>query len=195
MSTRDRILAEAFSAVSRRGFGPVSVDSIVAAAGVTKGAFYHYFPSKRALGVSLVEEVIRPLILAERLAPLERSVDPLAALLQLVRWAEENVTERRLAAGCPLNNLSQEVSSLDEELRAAVVAVVEAWSDGLADEVRRAQEIGAVRPDLDPREVATFLVAFWQGAMGLAKATRDRSTLRACRLGLERYLRSIAETD
>lgn len=191
MITRERILSAAFDLVLGAGFGGVSVDSIVAGAGVTKGAFYHHFASKKALGRALIEEVVGPRILAERLAPLQRSPEPLAALLELVRWAEENVTDRRLATGCPLNNLAQEISSIDEGMRRAVAGVLDHWTAGLAAEIRRAQEVGSVRPDLEPLEIATFLVASWQGAMGTVKATRDRGALRACRVGLETYLDAV----
>ena len=51
-SARERLLQAAFTLLRTRGFTATSVDDLCAAAGVTKGAFFHHFPSKEALGVA-----------------------------------------------------------------------------------------------------------------------------------------------
>lgn len=52
-SARGRILVEAVRIVREKGFAATSVDDLCRAAGVTKGAFFHHFASKEALGVAL----------------------------------------------------------------------------------------------------------------------------------------------
>jgi TetR/AcrR family transcriptional regulator, transcriptional repressor for nem operon len=52
---RARILTAATDLIRRQGFAGTSVDELCAAAGVTKGAFFHHFASKEALGVAVVE--------------------------------------------------------------------------------------------------------------------------------------------
>jgi TetR/AcrR family transcriptional repressor of nem operon len=70
--TRDRLLQAAFREVYRSGFQSASLDTILAAAGVTKGALYYHFDSKEALGYAIVEEVIAPDLRGKWLRPLER---------------------------------------------------------------------------------------------------------------------------
>jgi hypothetical protein len=86
------------------------------------------------------------------------------------------------AFGCPLNNLAQEMSALDEGFRTRLHAVFRSWWSAVGDCLRRGQASGSIRRDVNPPEVATFLIATVQGAAGLAKNARDPEPFRqACR--------------
>lgn len=54
--TRRRLLTAAAARVRASGYRGASVDGILGPAGLTKGAFYHHFPSKEALGRLLVDQ-------------------------------------------------------------------------------------------------------------------------------------------
>src|ERR1700678_4704990 len=56
--TRERLLRAASREIYRTGFQSASLDTILSSAGVTKGALYHHFENKEALGYAVVEEVI-----------------------------------------------------------------------------------------------------------------------------------------
>jgi TetR/AcrR family transcriptional regulator, transcriptional repressor for nem operon len=179
-ATRDKLLAAAFEEIYRRGFQAASLDTILARAGVTKGALYHHFPDKAALGYAVVDEVVRGLLLERWLSPLQRSTgDPLAALQVTLRRRAAKLTAEEVELGCPLNNLAQEMSPLDEGFRRRVDATFEAWRGGFARALTRGQESGTVRRDVNPRKVAAFLVAGAEGAYGLAKSARSRAMLRS----------------
>lgn len=72
--TRRKILLAAFAEIHRHGFRATSLDTIAARAGVTKGALYHHFPEKAALGHAVVEEVVREPLLAAYLEPLREAL-------------------------------------------------------------------------------------------------------------------------
>ncbi len=72
--TRVRLLQAAFREVYRSGFQSASLDTILAAAGVTKGALYYHFKSKKALGYAVVEEVIAPDVHGTWMRPLQRTL-------------------------------------------------------------------------------------------------------------------------
>ncbi len=74
--TREKLLTAAFEEMYRRGFQAASLDTILAQAGVTKGALYHHFPDKAALGYAVVDEVVRGLLLDRWLGLLDPSEDP-----------------------------------------------------------------------------------------------------------------------
>ena len=57
---RRELLEAAFAEFHLHGFQAASLDAIVARAGVTKGALYHHFPDKSALGHAVIDEVVRP---------------------------------------------------------------------------------------------------------------------------------------
>nr|MDP2582437.1 TetR/AcrR family transcriptional regulator [Candidatus Palauibacterales bacterium] len=84
--TRHRILEAAFEEFYRTGFQAGRTDTIAAGAGVTKGALYHHFRDKSALGYAVVEEAVRAPLLAAYLEPLRQGQgDPLAALQDVLR--------------------------------------------------------------------------------------------------------------
>src|SRR5271156_2611915 len=55
--TRERLLQAASREIYRSGFQSASLDTILAVAGVTKGALYYHFDSKEALGYAVVDEI------------------------------------------------------------------------------------------------------------------------------------------
>lgn len=179
-ATRQRILAAAFGEFHLRGFQGASLDTIVAKAGVTKGALYHHFPDKAALGYAVVDEVVRQPLLEAYIGPLrEAQGDPLAALQATLRRRADDFITGGIELGCPLNNLAQEMSPLDEGFRARVAATFETWIDAFADALGRAQERGFVRAGVDVRRVAAFLVASIEGSFGTAKNALSVALLRS----------------
>src|ERR1700686_1703137 len=79
--TRERLLQAASREIYRSGFQSAGLDTILASAGVTKGALYHHFDSKEALGYAIVEEIIGPDCLTKWLRPLQRGEDPIDTLI------------------------------------------------------------------------------------------------------------------
>lgn len=179
-ATRRKILVAAFDEFYRRGFQAGSVDRIVAQAGVTKGALYHHFPDKAALGYAVVEEVVREPLLEAYLGPLRAAAgDPLAALQDVLRRRPDDFLETGIAFGCPLNNFAQEMSPLDEGFRTRVSAVLDSWIDAFADALRDAQQRGFMRSEADARRTAAFLVAAIEGSFGMAKNADSVDVLRS----------------
>jgi TetR/AcrR family transcriptional regulator, transcriptional repressor for nem operon len=178
--TREKLLHAAFDEIYRRGFQAASLDTILTQAGVTKGALYHHFPDKAALGHAVVEDVVKGLLLERWLGLLETQTgDPLTALQGMLRERAAHLTSHEVELGCPLNNLAQEMSPLDERFRRRVSGTFDAWIDGFAEVLAKGQAEGTVRRNLDPRKVATFLVAAIEGSFGLAKSARSAAMLRS----------------
>jgi TetR/AcrR family transcriptional regulator, transcriptional repressor for nem operon len=190
--TRDKLLGAAFEEMFRNGFQAAGLATIVRKAGVTKGALYHHFPDKAALGLAVIDEVVRRPLLDAYLEPLARAQgDPLTALQQVLRRRADDFDELGVDLGCPLNNFTQEMTPLDERFRASIESVLEAWIDGFEDTLERARAAGSLRADVDVRRVATFLVASVEGAFGMAKAARSAAVLRANLETLADYLDTL----
>jgi len=169
--TRERLLQAAFREVYRFGFQSAGVDTILAATNVTKGALYYHFDSKEALGHAIVEEIIAKLTHDKWLVPLERGKDPINTLIGIVR--RTSVRAEDVKGGCPLVNLAQEMSPLDEKFRTRLEAIFRAWQEGIATALRRGQAEGTVRRDLVAEETAGFLIAMYEGYVLLAKNAQD----------------------
>jgi AcrR family transcriptional regulator len=171
--TRERLLKAGFREVYRSGFQSASIDTILAAANVTKGALYHHFESKEALGHAIVDEVVATFLRNRWLLPLQRSEDrdPIDGLIDIVQAIPAQ--PRDLKGGCPLVNLAQEMSLLDEEFRKRLEAMFRAWREAVAMALRSGQSQGTVRRDLVPDEAASFLIAMVEGYEVLAKNAQD----------------------
>jgi TetR/AcrR family transcriptional regulator, transcriptional repressor for nem operon len=192
--TRDKLLKAAFEEIYRRGFQAASLDTILAKAGVTKGALYHHFPDKAALGYAVVDEVVKGLLL-ERWGVLEPpSGDPVTALQRILRGRVANLTTREVELGCPLNNLAQEMSPLDQRFRRGVKATFDLWTDAVAKELERGQAEGTVRREVDAPKIAAFVVASIEGSFGLAKGAQSAAMLRSNLDVLSSFLESLRPT-
>lgn len=178
--TRRKLLEAAFEEFFLRGFQAGSLDTIVQRAGVTKGALYHHFPDKTTLGYAVLEEVVREPLLGAYLEPLEEiDGDPLTALQEVLRRRADDFLELGVERGCPLNNLAQEMSPLDEGFRARAAAVLEEWTAAFARVLEHAKAYGSVRADVDSRGVASLVVAAVEGSFGMAKAEQSVDVLRS----------------
>jgi TetR/AcrR family transcriptional regulator, transcriptional repressor for nem operon len=190
--TRERLLQAAFEEIYRHGFQGASLDTILEQAGVTKGALYHHFPDKAALGYAVVDEVVKGLLLQRWLGVLEdQPGDPLTALDGMLQERLDELQPHEVLLGCPLNNLGQEMSPLDERFRRRISATFETWAAGFTAVLKRGQAEGTVRPDIDPRQVAHFLVAAIEGSYGLAKTARSAAFLRSNLAVLRQFLQSL----
>src|ERR1700722_20757022 len=171
--TRQRLLQAAFREIYRSGFQSASLDKILASTRVTKGALYHHFESKEALGHAIIEEIVAEITKDRWLRPLEQSKDknPIDALIGIVRAIPAR--PRDVKRGCPLVNLTQEMSQLDEQFRKRLERIFQAWQEGIATALRKGQYTGTVRRDLVPEETASFLIAMVEGYEVLAKNAQD----------------------
>ncbi|HWN19642.1 MAG TPA: TetR/AcrR family transcriptional regulator [Gemmatimonadales bacterium] len=194
-ATRDKLLQAAFEEIYRRGFQAASLDTILAKAGVTKGALYHHFPDKAALGYAVVDEVVKGLLLKRWGVLAPSTGNPVSALQEILRGRAAGLTTREVELGCPLNNLAQEMSPLDQRFRQGVNATFDIWTGAVAKELERGQAEGTVRKDLDARKVAAFVVASIEGSFGLAKGAQNAAMLRSNLEVLSSFLESLRPTS
>src|SRR6202521_4331300 len=127
--TRESLLQAGFREVYRHGFQSAGIDTILAATNVTKGALYYHFESKEALGYAIIEEIISEITRDRWVLPLQRSKDknPVDALIGIVQAIPAR--PRDVRSGCPLVNLAQEMSQLDERFRKRLEMIFHAWQE------------------------------------------------------------------
>jgi TetR/AcrR family transcriptional repressor of nem operon len=187
--TRERLLQAAYREVYRSGFQSAGLDTILASAGVTKGALYYHFKNKEALGYAIVEEVIGPDVRAQWLRPLQRGKDPIDTLIGIVQ--RHSIRPEDVRGGCPLINLAQEMSPLDEGFRKRLAIVFHDRQEGIAAALREGQSHGRVRRDVDPSEAAGFLIATLEGYGSLAKNAQNVKVMKAGIRNIVGWLRSL----
>lgn len=188
--TRQRILDAGYAEIRRHGFQAASVANILADTGLTKGALYHHFPSKKDLGLAVVGEVVHEYLRSVVFQPLRDAARPIETLLSLLESKRES-DEEFIRLGCPLNNLMQEMSPIDEGFRAALNGILREWQAVVEDALVRAQQAGVLRADVDCRAAALFIVSAWEGCTGIAKNMQSAPTYRACMSQLGVFIASL----
>ena len=187
--TREHLLQAASREIYRSCFQSASLDTILASAGVTKGALYYYFKSKEALGYAVVEEIIAPDVHGKWVRPLQSVKDPIDALIGAVQRISVRPADVR--GGCQLNNLAQEMSPLDARFRKRLARVFHAWREAVASVLREGQTHGSVRRDVEPVDAAASLIAMVEGYGSLAKNAQDPKVMKAGIRNIVDWLRSL----
>ncbi len=168
--TRRTLLEAAAKEIYEVGFRSASVDRILGSTGVTKGALYHHFKGKSELGYAVVDELLAHDVLERWVKPLAKKGDPIEVLKATIRaQAACVVADGNHAKGCPLNNLSVEMSQIDEGFRTRIELVFRLWRDAFANILRRGQQQGTLRVDFDPERTALFLLSSLEGIASMAK--------------------------
>ena len=187
--TRGLLLQAAFEEMYRSGFRSADLDAILAAAGVTKGALYYHFDDKEALGYAVLDEVMASDLHQKWVQPLRNAKDPIGVLVRIIR--SESLTREDVERGCPLLNLSQEMSGLDEGFRRRTARLFRDWHDAVAGALREGQKRGLVRNDIDANETATFLIATYEGYVVLGKNSQDPRTMQSGQRRVSGHIESL----
>src|SRR5690606_23038280 len=121
---RRRILDAAVDMVRRNGFSATSVDDLCAAAGVTKGAFFHHFRNKEDMGVALIRHWVNETgrLFAE--APVHGLADPLDRVLAYLDLRKSIARGEISAFSCVAGTTVQEIHATSPSMRAAAEEAV-----------------------------------------------------------------------
>lgn len=190
-ATRQKILDTAFEEILLKGYQGLRVDGVLKKTALTKGAFYHHFSSKKELGHAVIEEVLRPWIYDRWITPLQNINHSIDGLIELLKEARDEMTACELHTGCPLNNLTQEMSPLDESFRTRIVAIWDEWHQALAELLERGQQLEQVKSSLKPKSVARFLIATMEGIIGQCKCYMSDEAFYDAGECLQDYLESL----
>jgi len=191
--TRAAILEAAFIEIYENGFQATSIDEIVARASMTKGAFFSHFHSKNELGYALVDEVLKELTLERWIRPVAAYKNPVQGIITRFRKIIDTTPEEHIALGCPFNNLTQEMSSVDPVFRDKIQAVLLMWIEETEKYLRKAQTEGYLKKNVNTKQVAEFVVMVEEGSFAIVKNLRDKKVYWALYESLKQYLDSISE--
>lgn len=193
--TRQALLEAAFDEIHHHGYRAASLNDILKAAGCTKGSLYHHFPDKHALGLAAIVDNIDRFMATNWLTPLAEADNPIDTLLAILQKHVDGEIFSDVRLGCPLQNLSQEMSGLDEDFRTYLNGVHAGWRTAIADALRIGQEKGQVRDDISPDAAATMIIATHQGTVGLIKTAQSTDVGGLSFEAFYQYLNSLRTTD
>jgi AcrR family transcriptional regulator len=176
---RRRVLDVAAAAFQTRGYHATSTHDIMRAAGVTGGALHHHFPTKKALGLAVISDRVGQAVEETWIERIRSAPTAAAGIREVFGQLAATIDARGTVLGCPLNNLALELSLADPEFQHAVQSVFVRWRMAIAEKLRADQAAGGPQ-NVDPEDLATFIVAAYSGAMAMAKAQQSSDPLRTC---------------
>ena len=183
--TRRRIVAAAAPIFNQHGYEGSSLNDLMEATGLKKGGIYRHFSSKEALAVEAFDYTWGAAWNARML-----HVDEKAKGIEKFKQLIANFVDCRpaVAGGCPILNTAIDTDDGNPALRSRAAKALRSWLARLQTVVKQAQERGEIRADLDPKAVATVIVASLEGALMMSRLERNDGPLRRVQQHLNRYL-------
>jgi TetR/AcrR family transcriptional repressor of nem operon len=188
-ATKEHVLEQAAALIRERGFRSTSIGDILERAGVQKGSFYYYFPSKEDLGHAVLDrwtQDLRGRLLEFLTAP--DGPPPLDRITATLDGFVEEQEKNGCRGGCPFGNLAVELADVDEGFRGRLSEAFTNVAKAFGDLIARAQGDGDVQPTADPARLGPFLVACIEGGILLAKVHKSCAPLSAALREAEAHL-------
>ncbi len=196
ISARDKILDAALTAIRTKGFTATTVDDLCAAAGVTKGAFFHHFDSKDALGVAAAQHWSKVTSGFFADAPYHRHDDPLERVLAYIAFRRDILQGELPEFTCLVGTMAQEVHQTSRAITAACDASMSGHAATIEPYVAQAMEQRGLDPagsdtGWSAASLALHTQAVLQGAFILAKAKGGPAIAEESADHLARYVRLL----
>ena len=176
--TKRKIIEAAARLVYQNGFHATSLDMVAQAANVNRGSLYYFFRSKKNLGFAVIEHY-ESLLHENYLTP---SFDTEASGREKIRCLAESYARMPIqdspCCGCPIGNLSLELSALDEEMRMRLKEVWDGVFERIALVLAQSQAEGELPGDIAPLVYARSFFSQMQGAHIIARCSQDEASLR-----------------
>ena len=187
--TNERLVEAAGELWHRRSYSDVGVNEICEHAGVQKGSFYHFLPSKRDLALAVIDSHWQRFE-GKMVGPILRSDEPPVQRLVTLGEMQYRFTSSLKDAsgsvsGCAFGNLAVELSTKDEVLRARLDRVFEDWAKLSEQTLDEAVEAGDL-PSTDAEVTARAIQAYIEGMIVLAKTRNDPEIMKELSPGILR---------
>ncbi len=191
MDTRAAILEKNFQAVYKSGFQSVRTDKVIADLGITKGAFYHYFPDKLTMGYALVDELLYPMFTNTWKEAQTSDYHAIDVLINCIRKSSSHACAENIALGCPLNNLVQEMSTIDENFRKKLSKIVHDQIEFTRAIIQKGIDNQQIKSDIIAYQLACFIFSAIEGSYGTAKSQQSMAVFEASIGTLCHYLNTL----
>lgn len=182
VDTQERILNSARELFYARSYADVGVADICQHAGVKKGSFYHFYPSKQALTLAVLDAYFVDLkvnLIDEAFA---QDVPPMARLARFTELAYVFQKQIKDASGqvfgCPFGNMSSELATQDEPIRKQIALAFRKLHKLFCLVLKEAQAQSEIPANVDIEATAQAMLAYFEGVLLLAKNQNDAEVIK-----------------
>jgi TetR/AcrR family transcriptional repressor of nem operon len=172
-TARQKLLDAALSLIRKRGYTSTTVDDLCDEAGVTKGAFFHHFKSKEALGIAAADHWSQVTGAFFEGAPYHKHKDPLDRVLGYIDFRKAILRGNVPEFTCLVGTMVQEVYEIFPAIREACDASISAHAANVEADIAEAIKRHGIGAKWTAHSLALHTQAVLQGAFILAKTKRD----------------------
>jgi TetR/AcrR family transcriptional repressor of nem operon len=187
----DRLLEAAIDVIRAKGYSAARVEDICAAAGLTKGAFFHHFASKQACAIAAAAHFAARADAIFDAAPYGALPDPAARALGYIDFRKAILQGELPQFTCLLGTMVQETYETHPAIREACDRHISEHADRLVGDLAAAKALYAPEAAWRPESVALYAQAVLQGAFILAKARHGPEIAVECLDHLRRYVEGL----
>ncbi|WP_178983921.1 TetR/AcrR family transcriptional regulator [Winogradskyella helgolandensis] len=189
--TKQHIIHEAFHLFYKNGFKSTSVNDVMKATKMTKGAFYHHYKSKHHLGLEVIKLKVQKRVYDGMILPLSEPGNAMEIL--------ENTFLNRIKSfplydkehGCPMNNFINEIGNYETSYQLALKNIVENWKAALITLIEKGKTQNTIKKEISSEAVAIYLISAFEGVRGLRKLYDNDVILDHYVSGLSVYLNQL----
>ena len=174
---KEKIIESAIELIGSRSYNAVGVQELCEHAGVKKGSFYHFFPSKRELTIEALDKTwsmfksdfLDPVFSSDMTA--EGKLNTLLQKSHEYQVASKDCTG--CVTGCAMGNLALELSTQDETIRLKIEEIFEDWTQYFENLIFDGIQEGYFPSETDPRATAQAILAYVEGIYLVGKTFND----------------------
>ena len=189
--TRHSILQKSFELIYTKGYQTTSIDDIIATTNLTKGAFYYHFKTKDEMGLAIINEILVPTMKEGLIAKMENSQNPIEDIYLMMKNLLFENPVLQIQYGCPIGNLTQEMTPWNVEFSGALMTLISEWQDVLQKSINNAIKNGKIRKNVNAEQVAIFIVSGYWGIRNLGKIYNNSDCYVAYLKELKIYLENL----
>jgi TetR/AcrR family transcriptional repressor of nem operon len=167
---RSKLLDAALTVIRTKGYSATTVDELCAAAGVTKGAFFHHFRTKDELGVAAADHWSETTGALFAAAPYHQHRDPLDRVIAYLDFRKALLRGGVPEFTCLVGTMVQETYETAPDIRNACDRSISSHASTLVADIEAAMEERGMTPEWTAASLALHTQAVLQGAFILAKA-------------------------
>ncbi|WP_034236798.1 TetR/AcrR family transcriptional regulator [Aliarcobacter lanthieri] len=165
-NTRQELINNTFDEIYTKGYQGASLTDILKNAKVHKGSMYHFFENKKEMAIASIKEKIYEKFVQRYSTILELEKDYLEAFIESLK----DTSSRDFNKGCPIANIIQEMSNIDEDFKVLMKEIYEALKNNIKNILDKAVEKDEIK-ECDTKKLSLYIASTLEGAILSAKAS------------------------
>ena len=170
---KEKLIKTGAKAMLAKSYHAVGIQEILTAVDVPKGSFYHYFESKEAFGVAIIEYYGEQLANSIKRKLSSEGYSPTQKIKAYFLEIRNYYAKHGCGRGCLVAKLAIEVENPSVAMRNALKREFDKWTTLFATCIKEGQQIGEISSNHDAEYMAEFLYTSWEGALIRMQVNHD----------------------